>query len=174
MLKGDWYSWNAEDWEIDNDNPNVPYKIINETVNEVCSLSKSKYEYFPDGNNYFENHKLCKLFGGRSADVSTQKLLNESADFIARHCAQHNCYKSVYVRFNDIDNFNEWVDYETKQPFKETMIWNYGEPNGGDFENCAQLLIGDVYEQNGVKKWGGKLNDAPCGYTMPSLCEGKL
>ena len=172
MLKGDWYSWNADDW-VNRDNGSASQKVLNETVVDVCSLSKSKYEYFPDQNEYFANHRLCKLFGGTTANTNTQKLVNETADFVTRHCEIHGCWASFYTRYNDIDKFNEWGDYETKEASKETMLWAYGEPNGGNFENCGQMWTRS-YEVNGRKKWYGVHNDLPCEARVPSLCEGRL
>ena len=62
MSKGDWYSWNVDDWDLG---------IVNESISDVCNLAKAKWEYFPDHNSFFDNHKLCKLFGGTTADTST-------------------------------------------------------------------------------------------------------
>ena len=172
MLKGDWYSWNINDWEMeDTENPNITYSVTNETINEVCNTGQSIYEYFPDQNAFFDNHKLCKLFGGTTANTNTQKLVNDTADFVQRHCNKYGCWGSFYTRYNDIDKFNEWVDFETKKPSLEPMLWAYGEPNGGDFENCGQVWTME-YEENGVKKWYGKHNDLPCEARVPSLCEG--
>ena len=170
MIKGDWYSWNVEDWGLkDQENPNITYQITNETVNDVCSLSKSIYEYFPDQNPYFANHKLCNLFGGTTAVTSTEKLVNDTADFVQRHCNMHSCWGSFYTRYNDIAKFNKWVDFETGLPADDPLIWAYGEPNGGDFENCAQVWTMFDEERD---RYYGKHNDLPCGASCPSLCQG--
>ena len=86
MSKGDWYSWNVDDWDLGTDNPNITYRIVNESISDVCNLAKAKWEYFPDHNSFFDNHKLCKQFEGTTADTSTQKLVN---NFVTRHCDLH-------------------------------------------------------------------------------------
>ena len=73
MLKGDWYSWDSKDWIIKDatKNPNDYFKITEETKDSVCYKFESKYEYFPDHNDFFTNHKLC-----RAERNSCGKLLN--------------------------------------------------------------------------------------------------
>ena len=71
MMKGDWYSWDVNDWG--NEDDNVTYQVTTESISSVCSTTESKYEFFPDLNSFYDNHNLCKLFGGRSANTSTRK-----------------------------------------------------------------------------------------------------
>ena len=179
MIKGDWYSWDASDWSmwgLEYPNENLTYKVTNESINSVCSTDASKYEFFPNFNEFHANHKLCKLFGGESANTSTSAQVNEAIRYVKSLCYNGNFQCSnqwfgvtFYTRYYDIEKFNEWVDFETNKKSLERIDWNYGEPNGGDFENCAQVIY----------SWGrdiGKHNDLPCAWAIPTLCEdiGKI
>ena len=119
MLKGDWYSWDADDWGmwgVDYPNENLTYKVTNETISSVCSLSASIYEFFPDFNEFYANHKLCKLFGGQSATTSTAEQTNNAIRFVKALCWDNGDFQcsndwvgaSFYARYryNDIENVN--------------------------------------------------------------------
>ena len=176
MLKGDWYTWDAQDWVMldPEKNPDDYFQITEETKESLCFKSESKYEYFPDHNDFFTNHKLCKLFGGDVANTSTSQLVDQTIDFLIELCDREDfecnpmCCgfgNSFYSKYDDIEQFNDWVDSETGERPLEPLKWGYGQPSGGDFENCAHIY--PQRNKDGVFD-NGEWNDAPCD--MGKLC----
>ena len=179
MLKGNWYSWDSLDWILKDStkDPNDYFQITEETKDSVCYKFESKYEYFPDHNEFFTNHKLCRLFGGKVANTSTLQLVDDTIQFLTGLCEQEGFQcnpmccgfgNSFYTAYNDIAQFNDWVDSETDERPLDSLNWGYGQPSGGDFENCAH-----IYPQtNDDGSYFGQWNDAPCDMGLPSMCEG--
>ena len=77
---------------------------------------------------------------------------------------------STYLRYRDEGTVNKWVDFETGRPPHDPLQWQYIEPNGGAVENCAQVVILGPDEDG---QFLGRLNDMPCEFRLPVLCEAR-
>jgi hypothetical protein len=48
---------------------------------------------------------------------------------------------SSYGMLTDEKENNVWANYETGEEAKDPFNWKYGEPNGGEVENCASCVL---------------------------------
>ena len=77
-FKGDIYSFSPDDWEPydkelqKNDSIKVQYRVVDLETASFCN-SESIYTFFPDSYALLDGIDLCKRFGGRIVDVSTEE-----------------------------------------------------------------------------------------------------
>ena len=141
------------------------------------SLCKTleKFTFFPDGYGQRDGTRLCKRFGGKRVDVSSRRNINEILDWLVSMKEDPEFYENmkmdIHTMFNDEEHPNVWKNYETNNLPQDPFDWNFGEPNGGAMENCAQLLVKRNPEISNPIKWIGKFNDIPCSQLLPVACE---
>ena len=137
----------------------------------MCNV-KQKYSFFPDRYTHKEGSKICKKFGGQRVDVSTKENFQRVVDFLGSIKEDPAWTNSLditsYSKFTDEEEFNVWKDYITGEHPKDPLSWNFGEPNGGMIENCAQIWI----RKDAIGKWVGSFNDYDCSRPISVACEG--
>ena len=137
----------------------------------MCNV-KGKYSFFPDRYTHKEGSKICQKFGGQRVDVSTKEDFQRVVDFLGFVKEDPAWNKGLdittYSKFTDEGEFNVWKDYITGEKPKDPLSWNFGEPNGGMIENCAQIWT----RKDGNGKWVGSFNDFDCNRPMAVACEG--
>lgn len=190
FLKGDVYSFNPDDWEVydkdlqKNSSIKVQYRVVDLDTNSFCK-SDTKFTYFPDDYDMTAGTRLCKRFGGRKIDISTKEKVSEIKNWMFSLRSDpdfhlQDSYKiTSYGMFTDEKENNVWANYETGEVAKDPFNWKYGEPNGGEVENCADLQImctdcGSMAENpekwNNLDNWDVAFNDMPCQRTSQVSC----
>ena len=88
------------------------------------------------------------------------------------HASEEESQSHIYPLFITRKIKRAWIGYNDRaHEGKFSWIkgsgsytnWMIGEPNGRKRENCGEIIMA----------WGfnGRLNDAPCQYKHPSICE---
>ena len=173
---GDVYSFNPEDWvpydekKQQNMSSKVQYKVVDIDQTTLCNLQK-KYTYFPDRYKFQEGTELCRRFGGRKVDVSSKEQVAAVSNFLYSilddPAFSETSWVSTGTMFTDEDVTNVWVNHETGNLPKDKFSWFFGEPNGGNVENCAELW--GKAEADGRKTNG--FNDIACSRPVQTACE---
>ena len=178
LLIGDIYSFNTDDWEVydkeiqRNDSLRVQYRVVDLDKSSLCNSDK-KYSFFPDPYQHLDGSKLCKRFGGERVDITSKENLNAVVDYLLSlkedtAWSIHAEDLTTYTMLTDEEQFNVWKNYETGELPEYPLVWNFGEPNGGMVENCAQIWI----KKNAEGEWTGTFNDQTCTKPVPVACEG--
>ena len=148
----------------------VQYRVVDIDQATLCNLQK-KYTYFPDRYNFQEGTELCRRFGGRKVDVSSKEQVAAVSSFLYSilddPAFSETSWVSTGTMFTDEDVTNVWVDYETGNLPEDKFSWFFGEPNGGNVENCAELW--GKAEADGGKTNG--FNDIACSRPVQTACE---
>ena len=113
------------------------------------------------------------VFGGERVDITSKENLNADVDYL-RSLKEDTAWNihaedlTTYTMLTDEEQFNVWKNYETGELPEYPLVWNFGEPNGGMVENCAQIWI----KKNAEGEWTGTFNDQTCTKPVPVACEG--
>ena len=175
FLLGDIYSFNTDDWEpydqemqLKNESK-VKYRIVDVELEALCNLEK-KFTYFPDKYNFQEGTQHCMRFGGSRIDVASKDQVDEVVNFLwsvkGDPAFTPREWVTTGTKFTDKAEMNVWRDVETGELPQDPFNWFFGEPNGGDVENCAELWIRGKSEErlNGF-------NDIACSRPLSIACQ---
>ena len=185
--KGDFYSWDVEDWRPFNETEGVEYpaRVVNISKSELC-MKPAKYFFIPDWFTARAALGICKVFGGKLVNLTTQQQNDDVLEFtnaVRKDPAwklNDDEWLSVWTRWADERESNVWVDIETGEKPEANLVWLYAEPNGMQFENCAQMAWHKVPSEDEDKdqdpseyEFWGKLIDSKCdsGHKARVVCE---
>ena len=176
---GDIYSFSPDDWEPydkelqKNDSIKVQYRVVDLETSSFCT-SETKYTYFPDTYTLLGAINLCNRFGGKIVDLSSKEKIESVTAYMWGLQSDPEWTKplytnlAIYTMFTDKEQFNVWRDFETGKLPDDPLVWGFGEPNGADVENCADLQT--ISDKKGG--WMGRFNDLSCAQPRPVACEG--
>ena len=149
----------------------MQYRVVDLETSSFCT-SESKYTFFPDSYAFLDAINLCTRFGGRIVDLSTEEKVMNVTSYLGG-LKDDPAWSSTldtrtYTMFTDEQQFNVWRDFETGELPEDPLVWGFGEPNGGNVENCADLMT--VSDKKGG--WMGRFNDDSCDQPRPVACQG--
>ena len=155
-----------------NESLSVQYEIVEVDKSSVCQ-SEMKYTFFPDQFQYDEGTELCTRFGGRRVDVSTKDKFDNVVQFMGGIREDPAFTKDMWITthtlYTDKDEFNVWRNRETGELPEFDFKWGYAEPNGGMIENCAEVRILEMKNEDG--QWVGYFNDMTCTSPIRQTCQ---
>ena len=177
FLKGDIYSWDADDWEPydkelqKNEDSAVQFKTVDIPLESFCT-PKQKYTFFPDMYDFLGSINLCKRFGGELADVSTSGKVQGVLKFLGKDIGENEKYDdtlllSTYSSYTDEIEDMAWIHYESKLTPIDPLPWSKDQPDGGMAERCG--FFSEV--QKVGSKYTSALWDLPCNVLRPVVCE---
>ena len=117
------------------------------------SWGGSCYKLLKGRLNWHEGRLKCRELGGEMVAPSSP----EENNYIVNTTTDR-----LWINCNDLDIEGQWDC--TPADNGGYMNWNLPyEPNGGTWENCAEL----------VPSWSGKWNDDPCSEIVHVICKGE-
>ena len=147
----------------------VHYRVVEVEKESLCNLQR-KYTYFNDKYNFLDGSMLCKRFGGRRVDVSKKENVKALVDFLwsvkEDPLSTPGQYMTTVTMYTDEKVTNVWRHHQTGLPPKDPLNFYFGEPNGGEVENCAQL-----WTRIDSGKKGSGFNDGSCTQKVSVACE---
>ena len=154
--KGNIVDWDTMDW--------IKEALKEEvmTQNELCEEPNPGMMILPGKRIFKESIDICKRLGGSMHYASNSTKAKDMFDFIGQY--EDECPdQSLFTGLTDIETEGVFINEVTNETVNEEVIeWNWGEPNGGRYENCV-----DVSRQ-------GYLNDRMCDTpTDCTLCHFK-
>ena len=186
---GDFYSWDVDSWVPLNVSEGIEYpvRVVNISKSELC-IKPAKYFFLPDNWLARPALKLCKTFGGKLVNLTTQEQYDEVLKYtnsVRKDPAwdmENDQGIAVWTRWADEKESNVWIDIETGEKPEIPLIWAYAEPNGMQFENCAHMVFGKIPTEDDDEEeepdpstfeFWGKLIDSKCdqGHRAKVICE---
>ena len=118
---GDFYSWDVDSWRPFNVSEGIEYpvRVVNISKSEMC-IKPSKYLFIPDELFARPALKLCKIFGGKLVNISTQEQYEDVLEYtnlirkdslvsaaIYSYCVAHrnSSYKCTHLIHKHIGRF---------------------------------------------------------------------
>ncbi|XP_072182107.1 perlucin-like protein [Diadema setosum] len=122
------------------------------------SESESCYLYQSNAVTWTAARDSCVQLGGYLAAIQTPEEMTSVREYVT---SKYGTFVGpwVWIGLNDRDSEGTftWIDFGGALPLSSSL-WNPGEPNNAYNEDC-------------IVANGNALNDAPCGWSYPYLCE---
>ena len=148
---GDYLSWWEMEWNLHGE-----AKIETVDSKELCRASPSVNLFFAGFSGMESCMYFCQNLGTRAPPVVTlqqwtdyENVLKQIHDFSKRRKGVNG----IWLALEDKDIEGEWKDFYNGQPANFTLPWLQGEPNGGNHENCLNLLSGtSLWNDDGCQR----------------------
>ena len=148
---GDYLSWWEMEWNLHGE-----AKIETVDSKELCRASPSVNLFFAGFSGMESCMYFCQNLGTRAPPVVTQQQWTDYENVLKQI---HNFSKrrkgvnGIWLALEDKDIEGEWKDFYNGQPANFTLPWLQGEPNGGNHENCLNLLSGtSLWNDDGCQR----------------------
>ena len=120
---------------------------------ELCSSEEDEegiqYFLFPEEFDFFFYNSFCQNLGGRIPSSDNEEGFHELMDSledivvgdIHEKCMHASGNLIVWVGATDEWEEGIWMDSTSREPLKFDGFWTAGQPNDGEYSNCARTYL---------------------------------